>query len=53
MADVTNTVVAATIKIVAQGSVPAVKLPVTVPVAAVPIHHGEKLEKFNELNFKI
>ena len=48
MADATNTIVAATIKTVAQGSILAIKL----PTAAVPIHHGEKPEKFNELNFK-
>ena len=43
-----NTVVAATTETVAQRSVPAVKL----PAAAVPVHHGEKPEKFNGLNFK-
>ena len=52
MADTTNTVVAATTETVAQGSVPAIKLSVTVPAAAVSIHHGEKPEKFNKLNFK-
>ena len=44
--------VAATTKTVAQRSVPTVKLSVTVPAAAVPVHHGEKPEKFNGLNFK-
>ena len=47
-----NAVVAATIETVAQGSTPVVKLPVTVPAAAVSVHHGEKPEKFNGLNFK-
>ena len=47
-----NAVVAATTETLAQGSVPAVKLPATVPAAAVPVHHGEKPEKFNGLNFK-
>ena len=35
-----NAVVVATTETVAQGFVPAVKLPATVPAAAVPIHHG-------------
>ena len=35
MADASKTVVAATTQTVAQGSVPAVKLPVTVPAAAI------------------
>ena len=48
----TNIVVAATTETVAQGFVPTVKLPATVCAAIVPIHHGEKLEKFNGLNFK-
>ena len=52
MADASKTVVAATTETMAQGSVPAVKLPATVPAAAVPVHHGEKPEKFNGLNFK-
>ena len=52
MADATNNVVAATTEIMAQGSVPAVKLPAMVPAAAVPVHHDEKPEKFNGLNFK-
>ena len=52
MADASKIVVAATTETVAQGSVPAIKLPVTVPVAAVPVHHDEKPEKFNGLNFK-
>ena len=52
MTDTTNTVVAATSETVAQRSVPVVKLLATVPVAAVPVHHGEKSEKFNGLNFK-
>ena len=47
-----NAVVAATTMTVAQGPVFVVKLPVTVPAAAVPVHHGEKPEKFNGLNFK-
>ena len=52
MADAPNTVVAATTETVAQGSVLITKLPATVPAATVPIHHGEKPEKFNGLNFK-
>ena len=52
MADALNTIVVATTETVAQGSVPVVKLPVTVPATAVPVHHGEKPEKFNGLNFK-
>ena len=52
MTDATNTVVAATSETVAQGSIPVVKLPVTVPAAAVSVHHDEKPEKFNGLNFK-
>ena len=48
MVDASKTVVTATTEIVAQGSVPAVKLPAT----AIPVHHGEKPEKFNGLNFK-
>ena len=47
-----NAVVAATTETVAQGSVPTVKLPGTVPTATVPVHYGEKPEKFNGLNFK-
>ena len=47
-----KTVVAATTETVAQGSVPAVKLPATVTAAAIPVQHGEKPEKFNGLNFK-
>ena len=47
MADALKTVVATTTETVAQGSVPA-----TMPAAVVPIHHGEKPEKFNGLNFK-
>ena len=54
MIDATNTIVAATIETV--GFVPTVKLPATMPAtvhaAAVPVHHGEKLEIFNGLNFK-
>ena len=49
MADAPNTVVAATTKTVAQGSVLVVKL----RAAVVPVHHSEKPEKFNRLNFKI
>ena len=52
MVDATNNVVAATTETVAQESVPTVKLPATVPAVAVPVHHDEKPEKFNELNFK-
>ena len=48
MAYATNTVVVATTEIVAQRSVPAVKL----SAATIPVYHGEKLEKFNGLNFK-
>ena len=48
MTDASKIVVAATTKTVAQGFVPAIKL----LAAAVPIHHGEKPEKFNGLNFK-
>ena len=47
-----NAVVAATTDTVAQGSVPTFKLPGTVLAAVVPVHHGEKPEKFNGLNFK-
>ena len=47
-----NAVVAATTETVAQGSVPAVKLTATLPVAARPVHHSEKPEKFNGMNFK-
>ena len=52
MANALKTVVAATTEIVAQGSIPTVKLPATELTVAVPVHHGEKLEKFNGLNFK-
>ena len=52
MADVINTIVVATTKTVAQWFVPTVKLPPTVPAVVIPVHHGEKLEKFNGLNFK-
>ena len=52
MAGATNIVVVATTEIVAQGSVPVVKLPTTMPTTAIPIHHSEKPEKFNGLNFK-
>ena len=52
MTNAPNTVVAATTKIVAQGSVLAVKLHATVSAAAVPVLHGEKPKKFNGLNFK-
>ena len=48
MADASKTVVAATTETVAQGFVPTVK----VPAAIVPVHHDEKSEKFNGLNFK-
>ena len=52
MADATNNVVAATIETMAQGFVPAVKLPAMVSTTVVPIHHSEKPKKFNGLNFK-
>ena len=52
MVDIPNTIVDATTKIIVQGSIPAVKLPTMVPIAAVPVHHDEKPEKFNGLNFK-
>ena len=52
MADAPNTIVATTTEIVAQGSVAAVKLLATVSAAIVPVHHDEKPEKFNGLNFK-
>ena len=47
-----NAVVAVTTEIVAKRYVPVVKLSVTVPAAAVPVHHDEKPEKFNGHNFK-
>ena len=50
MIDATNTIVAATIETV--GFVPTVKLPATMPATTVSVHHGEKPEKFNGLNFK-
>ena len=46
-----STVVAATIKIVPQESAPTVKMLAMMPTV-VPVHHGEKPEKFNGLNFK-
>ena len=52
MADTSKTVVAATTEKVAQGSILAIKLPAMVPATAIPIHHSEKPEKFNGLNFK-
>ena len=52
MVDAPNTIVAATTETMAQGFIPAVKLPTMMPIAVVPIHHGEKPEKFNGLNFK-
>ena len=52
MVDASKTVVAATTETVAQGSIPTVKLLAMVPAAIVPVHHSEKLEKFNGLNFK-
>ena len=52
MVDASKTVVTATTEIVAQGSVPVVKLPTTMPTTAIPVHHSEKPEKFNGLNFK-
>ena len=52
MADVINTIVVATTKTVTQGFVPTVKLPPTVPAVVILVHHDEKLEKFNGLNFK-
>ena len=51
MANATNTD-AATTTTMAQEYVPAIKLPAMMPAAAVSIHHGEKSEKFNGLNFK-
>ena len=52
MADALNIVVVVTTEIVAQVSVPTVKLPTTVLAIAVLVHHNEKPEKFNGLNFK-
>ena len=52
MADATNIVVTATTETVARGSILPVKLPIMVLATAVPVHHSEKPEKFNGLNFK-
>ena len=40
--------VTTTIEMIAQGSVPNAQIPTLVPIL---MNHGEKPEKFNELNF--